>query len=136
VDQAYQFGPGETIDSSLQFKNEVPFLPHYLDGVYDPDTASYETFLLPYTDSDWFTSSERRGYVGLVMDTGDGEMYGWLDVTYNNLGSGQEHSVIIHGTSFEPIPEASTTAAIAAVLAGCATLYQRRRSSKTVTLSV
>ncbi len=78
----------------------------------------------------WFPGT--TGFVGLRFDTNTSPLFGWAQLSYN-----ADQTLTLHDFAYESsggaitiIPEPSTFAALAGLLAGSAALYRRRQPKK------
>ncbi len=72
------------------------------------------------------------GFIGVEFNTNTTPLFGWVQISYN-----ANQSITVHDFAYESsggaitiIPESSTFAALAGLLAGSAALYRRRQQKK------
>ncbi len=105
-----------------------------IDGIADRDGRNSLNYF-GSNDANWAAGT--TGYIGVKVDAGTtGLDYAWIRVSYNNdktltvydFAYETSGGAILAGdTGASAIPEPTTTAAIAGLLAGSAVLYRRRQ---------
>jgi PEP-CTERM motif-containing protein len=126
---ALRLGSGSTIGSNLGFSGQnYSFFNNYYPGfMTTPPGAG---------NGNWKPGDE--GFLGLTITIGGNTVYGWADVTLNNLNGNSPGVFTLHGLAYEDsgaaiqagaVPEPSAIALLVAGAAGVLALKRRKAKS-------
>jgi hypothetical protein len=133
-DAAFTPGPGRVFDG---VNNSVAINGNYVALLNVGDvvsgslslTSNYRPFRTTGTNGSPWATPETTGYIGVEFNTNTTPLFGWVQISYN-----ANQSITVHDFAYESsggaitiIPESSTFAALAGLLAGSAALYAKRR---------
>jgi len=131
-DAAFPPGPGRVFDG---VNNSVAINGNYVRLLNVGDTvdsslymqSNYKPFRTSGNNTPWMPGT--TGYIGVEFNTNTTPLFGWVQISYNI-----DQSVTVHDFAYEStgagitiVPEPSSYAALAGLLAGSAALYRRRR---------